>query len=78
MVRETAKCRSWGFADCEGKAKGTIAAYKALAKEQKVGFVDLGAAHPTGSDGIHFPASAGPRIAKAVAVAVRKHVEDAL
>ena len=77
-VRETAKCRSWGFADCEGKAKGTIAAYKALAKEQKVGFVDLGAAHPTGSDGIHFPASAGPRIAKAVAVAVRKHVEDAL
>ena len=41
-VRETPKCtETWGFGGCEAKSAGTIAAYKALAAEEDVGFVDL-------------------------------------
>lgn len=70
LTRETPTCVAWGFKGCTAKSKGTIEKYRELCKEQKVPFVDLSTVATVGSDGIHFPASAGQAIGAAVAKAV--------
>ena len=75
QVHETPKCLSWGFKGCGPKSTGTIDAYRALCKDEKIPFVDLGATATVGSDGIHFPPSASEAIGSAVAKAVASALE---
>ena len=70
LTCETSTCTAWGFKGCGPKSKSTIEKYRQLCKEEKISFVDLSAVATVGSDGIHFPASAGQAIGAAIAKAV--------
>lgn len=70
LTSETPTNLSWGFKGCAPKSKDTIDKYRELCKEEQIPFVDLSAAATVGSDGIHFPASAGKAIGAAIAKAV--------
>ena len=73
----TCSAHQWGFKGCGPKSTQTIAAFKRLAAQEAVPFLDLGATAGVGSDGIHFQAGAGPTIGAAVAAAVKRAMAPA-